>query len=260
MKKVVILAVTALALAVASLAYAQAQQNRYNVTGGTSPTSAGTSKKPVPVSVSFNYTVGEIQNRRPSVIRKYNIRFAGLNVNTAPFPKCSQSVIDQQGASGCPAGSIVGTGFIENQTGATNNPSDKSIECNAGLQVINLGNNRASIFVQGDPQQSDPRRRCAITLAAGIPARFIRQSGGRGTSLEFTVPESLRHPGAPTISNAVVRVQSTIKRLTRRVNGRTVGFFESIGGCVRNKRNITVTFTPEQGSAARAQHLANCRR
>ncbi len=234
-------------------------QNRYEVTGGTSPTKAGTKKRPVPVGVEFHFTVARSRTAAPAVIRKYSIRFAGLNVNTGPFPKCAQSVIDEQGSRGCPRGSLVGTGFIENATGRTDNPNDRSIPCNAGLEVINLGNNRASIYVQGDPKQADPRRKCAVQLAAGIPARFVRQSGGRGTSLEFEVPESLRHPGTPNLSNAVQRVESRIRRLTRRVRGRQVGFFESVGGCVRRKRNITVTFTPEQGASARAQHLATCR-
>jgi hypothetical protein len=249
------IAVTAMfVLGLSAVAYAQVT-NTYTVSGSTSPTRAGTSKKPVPVSVKFGYTVGEQSGNRPSPVRKYSIRFAGLRVNTNAFPRCASG----RKPSDCPSRSIVGTGFITNATGARNNPSDKSIACNAALSVINNGSNKATIYVEGSPQQSDPRRRCAIELASPIPARFIRASGGRAVSLEFTVPQSLLHP-LPTLDNAVTSVTSTIKRLTTRRRGKTVGFFESTGGCVRNRRNITVTFTPESGPAARAQRLASCRR
>jgi hypothetical protein len=258
MRKLAIFAVTTFVLAIAAVAYAQTT-NTYTVSGGTSPTRSGTKKKPVPVQVKFGYTVGTTNGNRPSPVLKYSIRFAGLSVNTKPFPKCSADTLENQGPAGCPRGSDVGSGFIQNQTGNRSNPQDKSIQCNAALTVYNSGNNRAVIYVAGDPSQTDPRRKCAIELAAPIPARFIRASGGSATALEFTVPSTLLHP-LPTLDNAVVSVQSTIKKVTRRVGKRRVGFFESTGGCVRNRRNITVTFTPESGTAGRAQRLAPCRK
>jgi hypothetical protein len=254
MRKLLVAFTAMFVLGLGAIAYAQVT-NTYTVSGSTSPTNAGSSSRPVPVSVKFGFTVGEVGNNRPSPVRKYSIRFAGLKVNTNLFPRCASG----RAPSRCSSRSIVGTGFITNATGARNNPADKSIPCNARLSVINNGNNRATIYVEGDPNQSDPRRRCAIELAAPIPARFIRASGGRAVSLEFTVPQSLLHP-LPTLDNAVTSVTSTIKRLTTRRRGKRVGFFESTGGCVRNRRNITVTFTPETGTAARAQRLAPCRR
>ena len=250
------LAITAmLVLGMAAVAYAQQQVNTYTVSGSTSPTRAGSKAKPVPVSVKFGFTVGEQSNQRPSPIQKYSIRFAGLAVNTNFFPRCSSG----NAPDDCPARSIVGTGFITNATGASNNKADKSIACNAKLSVINNGSNRATIFVEGSPQATNPRERCAIELSSPIPARFIRASGGAATSLEFTVPDSLLHP-LPTLDNAVTSVTSTIKRLSVRRGGRARGFFESVGGCVNRRRNITVTFTPETGTAARAQRLAACSR
>jgi hypothetical protein len=258
MRKLAIFAVTTFVLAIAAVAYAQTT-NTYTVTGSTSPTNAGSKKKPVPVQVKFGYTVGTTNGDRPSPVQKYSIRFAGLNVNTKPFPKCSAATLENEGPSGCPSGSAVGNGFIQNQTGASNNKQDKSIQCNAALTVYNSGSNKAVIYVAGDPNQTDPRRKCAIELASPIPARFIRAAGGAATSLEFTVPSTLLHP-LPTLDNAVVSVTSTIKKLTKRVGKRRVGFFESVGGCTRSRRNITVTFTPESGTAGKAQRLAPCKK
>lgn len=256
MRKKVLFLTSALVLAVAAIAYAQVV-NTYTVSGSTSPTRAGSKSKPVPVSVKFGYEVGEATGKRPSPVKKYSIRFAGLNVNTNPFPKCSVSTLDQKGPSACPSGSVMGSGFIRNATGNAADPNDRSIACNAALTVYNSGKNKAVIYVAGSPNQTDERKKCAIELAAPIPAQFVRSSNGSTTSLEFTVPPSLLHP-LPTLDNAVTSVSSTIKKVTKKVKGKTVGFFESVGGCIRNKRNITVTFTAENGASKRSQRLAPC--
>ena len=257
MRKLAVFVVSAFVLGLAAVAYAQVQ-NVYTVSGSTSPTTAGSKTKPVPVSVKFGYEVGEQNGNRPSPVKKYSIRFAGLNVNTDFFPKCSFSKLQQSGPAGCPSGSRMGTGFIRNATGNKADPRDRSIECNAALSVYNAGRRKGVIYVAGSPNSTDPRTRCAIELAAPIDASFVRARDGRSTALEFTVPQSLLHP-LPTLDNAVTGVTSTIRRATKRVNGRTRGFFESVGGCVRGKRTITVTFTPETGTSKRAQRLAPCR-
>ena len=254
MRKLVVAFTAMFVLGLGALAYAQVT-NTYTVSGSTSPTNAGTSKKPVPVSVKFGFTVGEAAGNRPSPIRQYSIRFAGLRVNSAAAPTCAAN----RAPSRCTSRSIVGTGFITNATGARNNPSDKSIACNAALSVINNGSNKATIFVEGSPNQSDARKRCAIELAAPIPARFIRAAGGAATTLQFTVPQSLLHP-LPTLDNAVTSVSSTIRRLTRRRNGRTVGYYESTGGCTGGRRNISVVFTPETGTPSTTTTRARCTR
>ena len=257
MRKFAAFLVAAFVLGIAAVAYGQIQ-NIYTVSGSTSPTRAGTKKKPVPVSVNFGYEVTEQNGNRPSPVQKYSIRFAGLIVNTDLFPKCSFSTLQNQGPSACPSGSLMGTGFIRNATGNASDPRDRSILCNAALSVYNSGNRKGVIYVAGSPNSTDERTRCAIELASPIDASFVRRSGGSATALEFTVPESLRHP-LPTLDNAVTSVTSKIRRATRKVKGRTRGFFESVGGCVRGKRNITVVFTPEEGASKQAQRLATCR-
>lgn len=243
-----------LVVAIAAVAYAQ-QVNTYTVTGATSPSKAGTSKKPVPVKIQFDYSIGEQSGMRPSPVKSYSIRFTGLRVNSSKFPACTSATLESKGPSGCPAGSAVGTGFIENATGAKADPSDRSIACNAALTVYNSGPNKASIYVAGSPQATDPRQKCAIELAAPIPAKYVKR--GNATALEFDVPASLLHP-LPTLDNAVTRVTSTIKLLTRKVKGKKVGYYEAIGGCKGGKRTISVVFTPESGPQATATTSAKC--
>ena len=248
-----------LVLAVTAIAWAQAQgevTNTYKVDGSTSPAREGSAKRPVPIGINFDYEVGTTDGRRPSPIEKYSIRFGGVQVNQNAAARCPDATVQNQGPTGCPAGSIIGSGYIENATGDRNNPNDQSIPCNASVQVINGTGTGGNLYVAGSPNSSDERTRCTIELAAAIPFRFVRRAGA--IALEFEVPDSLLHP-LPTLSNAVKRVRSTVRRITRRIRGKRRGFFESRGPCPRNRRLITVVFTPENGETATAQDRAPCR-
>jgi len=252
MRKIVAATTAVLVVAAAAVAYAQ-QVNTYTVTGATSPAKAGSKKKPVPVGIKFNYTVGEKSGNRPSPVSKYSIRFNGLRVNTQAFPHCSASKLEAGGVGACPAKSIVGTGFIKNATGAKDNPADRSIECNGKVTVINgAGPNRGLLYVEGSPQSTDPRTRCAIELAAPIETKYVKR--GKAVALEFSVPSSLLHP-LPTLDNAVTSVQSSIKRV-RGKGGR--GYYEAIGGCKKGRRALSVVFTAENGVATTAASTAKC--
>jgi hypothetical protein len=250
MRKIAIFAVTAFVLALAATAYA-AQVNTYTVTGSTSPKTAGSKSKPKPIGIKFDFKVDEAAGQRPAVVEKYAITFGGTRVNKSVAATCSASVLESKGPSGCPSKSIVGSGFIVNTTGNTADPADASIKCNAALSVVNQTGSKAAIYIQGDPSQSDPRKNCAIQLAAAIPATFKNTS--KGSTLTFTVPTSLKHPGAPTISNAVRNVTSNIKKVTKRGKG----FYEATG-CKGGKREISVKFTTEAGESKTAGKKISC--
>ena len=256
-----------LVLALAAVAIAQtAVTNTYDVDGSTTPAVKGSKKKPKPIGIDFDYTVGEAEGRRPSPVKKYSIQFTGTQVNTKVAKKCSTDELEQKGIEACDektnGKAIVGEGYIENETGDRNNPNDKSVECNAKLWVVNAGDRKANIYVKGSPGATDEREKCAIELAAPIPANFVRR--GNTTALEFTVPETLLHP-LPTLSNAVKRVESSIERITKKIKvpgkkkKKKRGYFEAIGGCSNRARLITVVFTPENGPSATAQDRATCR-
>ena len=252
-----------LVLALAAVAIAQtAVTNTYEVEGETVPAVKGSKKKPKAIGINFDYNVGEAEGRRPSPVKKYSIQFTGTQVNSKVARKCSTETLEDKGIDGCHPKSIVGEGYIENETGDRNNPNDKSVKCNARLWVVNDANRKANIYVKGSPGEQVPEReRCAIELAAPIPANFVRR--GDTTALEFTVPETLLHP-LPTLSNAVKRVQSSIERITKKIKvpgkkkKKKRGYFEAIGGCKNGGRTITVVFTPEEGVSQTAQHKAEC--
>ncbi|MFL5846738.1 MAG: hypothetical protein ACJ762_18805 [Solirubrobacteraceae bacterium] len=258
MRKIITLAIAGL-LAFAAVALA-VQENSYTVDGATSPTSAGSKKKPVPVQVKFGYTVAEKSGKRPALIKQYSINFAGLQVNGSLFKGCSAAKIDQdQTDANCPKGSLMGTGNVENNAGQTANEADKpdALKCHLDLKFYNAGKNKATLYLKGGP--SDPRgpaKSCPLDVNKAIDANFVQNA--KGTSLVFSVDETLLHP-APGIDNAVVDVNSVIKKVTKKVKGKTRGYFESFGGCKNKKRPITVTFTAVSGSTGKAQDLAPCK-
>lgn len=249
MRKFAIFAAFSMMLALAATAYA-AQVNKYEISGSTSPKTAGSKSKPKPIGIKFGFDVTEESGNRPAVVSSYVIKFGGTRVNTSVAGKCSSAKLEEEGPKGCPSNSIVGTGFIKNATGDTANEAAKTIECNAGLSVVNLGGGKASIFVEGSPTATDPRRKCEIQLSAGIPAVFKNTSSG--STLTFTVPASLKHP-LPTLSNAVESVTSSIKKITKKGKG----FYEATG-CTGGKRTVSVTFKTEAGQTSEASKKVNC--
>lgn len=247
--------VSALILALAAVAVAQ-QTNTYTVSGSTSPATKGSKKRPVPVQLKFNYTVGEINGNRPDVVKKYSIRISGMRANTNSFPGCTVAQLQAKKAAGCRR-ALVGTGKVRAAAGNRADPSDKSAACNLKLSVYNARKSKATLLLQGGPDRG-PDDTCPIEFGesnGSIPANFVRNA--LGTALEFEVPDNILHP-LPTLSSAVTSVTSTIARKVRRVRGKRIGFFEVVGGCRRKKRAITVTFTPESGPSRNGQGLAKC--
>lgn len=250
MRKFGILAVALTSMVAVAVAAAMGPQvNTYTVAGAITPSKAGTSAKPVPVKVNFNYTVGEQSNHRPLPVKKYSIAIAGVRTNGGKFPACTAAKINAAKGSvaGCPSGSAVGAGSISAQVGSPSD-LDGKVPCKLNLTVYNGGQNKAAIFVKGGPPA------CPTAQAKAIDARYIQSS--KGTSLNFTVPPELLHQLGLDI--AVVNVQSTIKKLVKRVKGKSYGYYESVGGCKKKRRDITVAFTTENGVTTKAQKTLVC--
>src|SRR4051812_3770512 len=138
MRKVRIVGIAlCVSLVAAAVAFA-AQTNTYTVTGKVLPTKAGTKKNPKPVSLNFDYTVGEAAGQRPSPVKSYNIAFDGIRVNAPRFPKCTAAAMNAaQTDAGCNKKALVGIGNVENLAGPTNDPTNKSITCHLDLKVYN---------------------------------------------------------------------------------------------------------------------------
>ena len=94
------------------------------------------------------------------------------------------------------------------------------------VQVINEQKaNAGNLYVAGSPEHDRPaHERARSSLPRRSRSRFVKR--GASTALEFEVPQSLTAPAADARQRGR-RVQSTIKRTTKRVKGKTRGFFEA---------------------------------
>ena len=264
MKKISVGLVALLALAVAAVAFA-AQTNVYGVTASSSPTKAGTSTKPVGIELKFNYTVDEIDGKRPAAVKKYSIAFAGLRANGKFFKTCSADQINSTGDpatdSACPADALVGTGSVVATVGSDSDENDQSLNCYQSLKVYNAKNRHATLYLSavtppsgyGPPQKGD--KYCVIPFGKAIDATYVQK--GNTTALEFEVPQTVLH-NVPGFTTAVKQVQSTIKKRYKTIQGKRRYYYESIGGCGPKGRAVTVTFTPETGLSQTAQTFAKC--
>jgi copper chaperone CopZ len=262
------------ALSATAVAFA-AQTNVYKVTGGTTPTKAGTAKKPVPTSVLFNYTVDEKDGKRPAAVSKYDIKIAGIKVNqkvvtkscTADQINATSGAINKGGAgdaddspTACSSKALVGTGFADNNVGADANENDQNLHCYLYVKVYNSKPGHATLFLYGhkNPDGSASKqgdKYCIIEVAQAIDMQYSKE--GKFSVLSFTVPKTLLH-NVPGLTTAVRKVESTIKNITRTINGRKTGYYESVGGCTKGKREFQVKFTPETGTAQTAKYQAKC--
>jgi hypothetical protein len=257
LRKLKLLVVASVAvLAFTAVAYA-AQVNTYTVTGKTSPAKPGAKKNPVAIGLDFNYAIGEQAGLRPSPVQRYTIGFYGMQSNGGLFPKCTAATINgKQSDSACPKGSAVGSGYIINSAGSTADPTDKSVSCNLNLTIYNSGQGKAAIFLQGGPTVTVQGKPCVISINQAIDAKYVSAFGGKGQALQFDVPANLLHP-IPGLDNAVVQVQSTIKKLTVKSKGKSRGYYESIA-CKGGKRPISVDFLSEAGQTTTSSYSAGC--
>jgi hypothetical protein len=243
-------------LAVAGIAYAQAQNNTYAVQASATPTGKGSKKKPNPVGVKFNYQVNEASGLQPAAVKTYKIDFYGIKTNGARFPKCTfQQISQAQSGDNCPAGSKIGSGSIQSTVYTTGNPSDaNAFNCVKSLAVYNSGAGKAVLLLTG------PGDQCAgVAQPFIIDAKYVSGAGG-GSALQFDVPDTVLHP-IPQLTVAVRNVTSSISRVRKTVGSgkkkRVYGYYESVA-CLGAKRPVKVTFTQEDGKTGSASTTARC--
>jgi len=251
MRNKILLAVAAvLVVAVASTATASAasQVNVYGVTGSIKGGKKATKKAPKPISLVFNYTVGEQSGLRPSVVTNYAITFGSIQVpNNTLFKGCDVKKLNAPtgGLKVCPAKSIVGHGLLKNATGKRSDPSEvnPALACNLHITLVNsTKRNHLLIWLNGQPGDSDVTQKCAIAIHQAIDGTL--KGNSKGTTLSFRVADNLLHPLAG-LDNSVIQVGSSIVKQQVKKGGKTIGFFQSTG--CKTTQPISVQFTQEAG-------------
>jgi hypothetical protein len=259
-------------LAVAAVAYAA---NVYTVDGSTSPRGKGSASKPLPVSLNFDYTVrDENPDFRGTPVEKYFIGAEGLVTYPEEFPTCSGGT---DGANATALATVqrvckkarVGGGVIMAYAGAPGVQTDK-LPCVLKLNLYNLEPGKYSpspnddisrknggLAIRIDAEQTAPgdidfhprdKGKCVTAQNEAIlaPYKTVKIKGVTSDELQFTVPQSLLHPGG--LDTVVQNVDSAVRKRTamKRVKGknRKVGFYSAVG-CKGNRRSIQVTFISE---------------
>jgi len=253
LRKVLLPLTAALALSLAGIAIAA---NEYTITNSTNPSNAGTKSKPTPISGKFAFQVKDTEGKRPLALDAIRIKFGNTRINTRQFAKCTASQIEQASSdSGCPAGARVASGFANNIAGNINDRNDTSLRCYLTVRLWNSGAGKMALFVQGSPNAPRP---CPIEVATAIPVSV--RASSTGDTLSFTIPENLKTPVA-TIRNSLIETSLTIRKLTKKSGGRTVGALETFGcgaGARKNANKVDVTFINEGGNTVRQSGFARC--
>jgi hypothetical protein len=255
MKKLVAL-IALLTLGVTAVAFAQGQQtNEYKVSFKVTPKpKSSTKKNPMPVGLNVSWDVTEQSGLRPAVVKTYSVGIFGGTTNGKFFPTCTAQQINNAGSDeGCPAGARIGSGRISNAVGAASDLKDTSIPCEATHTIYNSGQGRAAIFIEGAPPS------CAVSLATAIDARFVKIMGGKGTAMQFDVPENLRHP-VNGLDLAVTKVTANLPKKTTKVKGKTRGFWEVVDTCPKSRKApVEFEFTTEAGTSTKVDSTVACK-
>lgn len=271
MRKLLIAAVAVVtALAVAGVALAA---NVYELTeSSTFKRGKGSPSNPVPKGVSFDYTVKDEAGPRGNPVKTYKIQFQGLSYKYQNrFPQCRFSQTDDD----APLATIlqrcrrakIGEGRVEALVAVeATNPGPNDVVTYANLQLT-LFNVPGGISIRLDADTPPPTSQdgpfgapVATHTAINARHRTVRIGGIPSSSLEFEVPEELRHNSGFVIT--VARTSSQVDRLVKRVSirgkRRRVGFYSAIGCARNNKRLVRVTFVDETGDSSTSTGSGPC--
>lgn len=226
-KSLVALIAAALALTVTSVALAVgATVQHFEV--GVSPSKAGTTKKPKPITLKLHLSTTTTDGSQPYASNHVVIYMArGLIFNGAKFKSCSLATLNDQnqGPKSCPAGSKIGGGTATGNIGQNTNeqltvtlfngPKGKSIE----------------VYLHG-------------TTPAAIDAAFESKlvpirSGAYGYKLVTDIPQNLYEP-VPGLFTPLTDFNVTTKASTK-VKGVTYGITATTS-CTKHKWPFRATW------------------
>jgi hypothetical protein len=233
-------------VALASAAYAQTAGNQYKVEGGTK-TRGGTVAKPKPADLQFKFSLSDGAGNVPQVVKTYAITVEGGKVNSSLLPGCKASAMDAAASDDkCPKGSKVGTGKLTALIGKSGTPRGDALTCNLPFVLYNSGGGKAALWIETAPPA------CDVPVAQAVPATWTKK--GTTAGLKFTVPDLLRHQVG--LDLPVVEASANLSKIVKKKNGKSVGFMESTG-CKDGKRDVSVTFTTEDGQSQTVDKTLN---
>ncbi|MGB0098169.1 MAG: hypothetical protein WBP81_37230 [Solirubrobacteraceae bacterium] len=245
MRRIVIIGTALTVLALAGSAFAASALNTYTASHPVSPNKAGSSRSPIPVSVTDKYTAhNTIAGERTAPLTDIKFSLYGLVSNGKYFPTCSLSKIAHSGDTACPKGALVASGTLGAVIGKASDPSVSAPgtgSCNVILKVWNAGQGKVVYYFHTDASHV-----CyfgAIHTGGVGPYYGFSRTKHNVYTLDVPIPPYVSFPLSGLQGSLVTETLKWPKKTTK-VHGKTVGYLASVA-CKRGKRPYSTTFTAE---------------
>jgi hypothetical protein len=235
MRKFALLAAFAAIAVVGVVGVAQAVDAEHKLKVTTSPTKAGTSKKPANLKLFTDLITIPAPNDPPFATKTAVVSFdKNLVFNTKNAKVCSKATV-QSDQSKCPSGSKVGSGKATgNALGQTENLT---------VTAYNGGGTKLELHVVGS---------APLVIDSVIEGILANASGKYGKKLNVTVPENLQQPLTGVFAT-LTDFQVTVK------GGTSSKPYIGLKGCPSNKKlNFQSVLTYTDGTTKTATTTSNC--
>jgi hypothetical protein len=233
---------TAIAMLVGASA-AFAAFNTYGAGYKFSPTKAGSAQSPVPMGLTQTLLASGTNGNHAAPLIDLKTTIYGVKANGKNFPTCSASKIAaMKSDSFCPSKALVAQGTVNSQLVARSAPKGGAAPCNPYLHVWNGGQGKVTFFFVIIPSKGYT---CA-TLSTGSSAPYFGRvtQQGKNMVLDVSLPPdvSTQAGGLTGVYGALIKEVLKWNKLSTRVNGKTVGYLESVG-CKSGKRPWSQQYT-----------------
>jgi hypothetical protein len=264
----------------AAFAAASTDFNMYTASQSFSPSAAGSPKHPSPVGFHEVWNAMGLNGHNAAPLTQVVTKMYGIRTNGAKFPTCTANQINNAGNTKgtwnkvCPKGSLIASGPVSslfvpyNNATATGAPA-----CNPYLSIYNGGKNTQTFFFSEYPFAPSPKYMCLggavhTGSAAAYTGTITQPSASNHNVWKLDIPlpasVSTQAGGIKGVYASLIKLDVTYKTLTKKVNGKTIGYAESIG-CKNGTRPYSFTFTAQnyQGQSPATQtttvgHTATC--
>jgi hypothetical protein len=248
LRRIIITGTAVAVLVGAGAAFAAGFFNTYTGTSFKFNGKAGSPAKPAPLGFVQSLKAspaGTNGNDRAAPLVDIKTTIYGMISNAKSFPACSDAKIVSNHLKwdkSCPAGSLVATGPVTAKLGDTTLKGVGS-PCTPFLKVYNGGKGKLIFFFNVAPQA--PGHVCA-NLQTGASAPYDGTVKQQGKNLVTDVPlppdVSTQAGGLTGVYGSLILENLTWKKLSKKVNGKTIGFQASTG-CKSGKRPWSVKYT-----------------
>jgi hypothetical protein len=242
LRKAIIITTAAIAaLALSAAAFAASTFNSYTATTKVTK-AAGTPASPVNASFTTVYTAAGSGGNRAAPLTDIKGTIYGMTSNGKDFPTCSATAIAAaKSDAACPKGALVAQGPVKSLLGAASQPTSAGTPCNPYVHIWNSGQGKLTDFFVIIP----PKYTCG-SLGTGASAPFpatIKQSG-KNMVIDTPLPPdvSTKAGNLTGVYASLISESVTWGKLTTKVKGKTVSYFQSVG-CKSGKRSNSTSFT-----------------